>query len=1315
MERRRFRARRHRRRRPRRRATRSRAPSSDQAREAIADADAVALRGRRPRRAAARRRRGRRHPAPRRRARWSSSRTRSTRPATSRSPPSSTGSGLGEPHRRSRRRTATAPATSSTACVGAPAAQPETRRGGGRRTPVSASRSSGGPTSASPRSSTASSAAERVIVSEMAGTTRDSIDTELEFDGRRGRPGRHRRAAAPHARSPAPSTTTPSSAPSAPPSAPTSRSSSATRAEGVTAEDLRVAELAMKSGCATVIALNKWDLAEVEGDSTSRTRRRGVAKRVRQRPPVIAASAKTRPRRREAAREAIELADRRAERIPTPELNRFVADVVAAPPAAGEAAGKRLRLYYSAQVGDRPPRIAIQVNDRRLITRDWAYYLENRLREHYGLEGVPLMIDFIPKAKRAAGGPAAGINAAVRRPSGGGTVAWLRQRLRAVRSLLGDLLFAIGRLLRPLGRLVASAARAVGRLFRGIGSGVRGFWTGLSVATRRRLVAAVAAAVAVSRSSGSPSRRSPVSSREATLPAGRRRRPRSSPPTRSPTSTSTSTPRPSSTSTRSSSPVARRCFAQQIVDQGAGSDPGARGTAATSPRDIAPVARRRGRGRDRRRRPARRRAGAAARGERPRGRGRVRGVDRRPAPRRPRTTAACEIATDERGLATARVEGSSSSGPPTACGRSSTLRPAPRARRRSPTTSSPRASASELPDHRFLEACVSADGAADAGAQAAPGSARSRPSSPGDDQGRGGVSVGRGRLARARHPQRARPRAREVLARFLRRLPALRAEPAGEAARRRRSPTSASASPGSTVDARSSPRPRRRRPGSRGLRRTGRAAARRGDVDIESELLPSLGDEAAFTLGAGAVPGADPAAPGGGAEEAGGPSGVPFPFLEFVAKGVDEEAARAALAALQGPVARRGRHGGEPPGAGVRGGRASTGSRAEPAPLADRRAHLRDLRGARRRRDRARTGSSRSRAGEAASTDARRTRGPPRASPSEPSLLAYFDFAGLLPRRAVETAWPRIRPSALFADDIRRLGGSAGSPSPPRTRVTRHRRPPVARRRRTARASSLPAAMTDQTPARSSEYLFTSESVTEGHPDKIADQISDGVLDAVLTDDPYGRVACETLVNTGLVVVSGEISTDTYVDIQEIARETIRKIGYTDADLGFSADSCAVINAIDKQSPDIAQGVDDGARAAHRPRRRRRARRRRRGRPGNDVRLRDPRDAGADAAADLARAQARPPAGRGPQGRGRPVPAPRRQDPGHRPLRERRPDRDREGPDLHPAPRRRRHRHADPPRPLGARPPPDPARGALRRAQAQHARRTSSSTRPAAS
>ncbi|MGK2938819.1 MAG: methionine adenosyltransferase [Solirubrobacteraceae bacterium] len=110
------------------------------------------------------------------------------------------------------------------------------------------------------------------------------------------------------------------------------------------------------------------------------------------------------------------------------------------------------------------------------------------------------------------------------------------------------------------------------------------------------------------------------------------------------------------------------------------------------------------------------------------------------------------------------------------------------------------------------------------------------------------------------------------------------------------------------------------------------------------------------------------------------------------------------------------------------------------------------------------------------------------------------------------------------------------------------------------------------------EYLFTSESVGEGHPDKVADQISDGVLDAVLAQDSNvekARVACETLVNTGLVVVSGEIRTDAYVDIQQVARDAIRKIGYLDGNLGFSADSVAVLNCIDPQSADIAQGVDD--------------------------------------------------------------------------------------------------------------------------------------------
>ena len=108
------------------------------------------------------------------------------------------------------------------------------------------------------------------------------------------------------------------------------------------------------------------------------------------------------------------------------------------------------------------------------------------------------------------------------------------------------------------------------------------------------------------------------------------------------------------------------------------------------------------------------------------------------------------------------------------------------------------------------------------------------------------------------------------------------------------------------------------------------------------------------------------------------------------------------------------------------------------------------------------------------------------------------------------------------------------------------------------------------------KFLFTSESVTEGHPDKIADQISDAVLDAVLTGDPAGRVACETLVTTGLVVVAGEITTSTYVDFSDLARQVIHEIGYNRAKYGFDAETCAVISAIKKQSPDIAMGVDTG-------------------------------------------------------------------------------------------------------------------------------------------
>ena len=109
-----------------------------------------------------------------------------------------------------------------------------------------------------------------------------------------------------------------------------------------------------------------------------------------------------------------------------------------------------------------------------------------------------------------------------------------------------------------------------------------------------------------------------------------------------------------------------------------------------------------------------------------------------------------------------------------------------------------------------------------------------------------------------------------------------------------------------------------------------------------------------------------------------------------------------------------------------------------------------------------------------------------------------------------------------------------------------------------------------------SNFLFSSESVSEGHPDKVADQISDAVLDAILAQDSSGRVACETLVSTGLVVISGEITTKAHINYMEIARDTVRRIGYTDSDIGFDYKSCAVLTAINRQSPDIAQGVNEG-------------------------------------------------------------------------------------------------------------------------------------------
>jgi GTP-binding protein len=235
---------------------------------------------------------------------------------------------------------------------------------------------------------------DRVIVNERAGTTRDPVDTEAEVDGeqivlvdtaglrRRGKVAgtvgyyaqlRSERAA--------------------------ERADAAIvvcdATEGVTSEDLRVAELAMRSGCATVLALNKWDISRTDVDDA----RARAAQKLRLRPPVLTCSALTGRGVAAVLREAITLAHRAADRIPTPELNKFIATVVGDRPPP-QRHGRRLRLYYAAQVGRRPPRFAIQVNDRRLINRGWAFHLENRLRAAYALQGVPLVIDYVPRKGR---------------------------------------------------------------------------------------------------------------------------------------------------------------------------------------------------------------------------------------------------------------------------------------------------------------------------------------------------------------------------------------------------------------------------------------------------------------------------------------------------------------------------------------------------------------------------------------------------------------------------------------------------------------------------------------------------------------------------------------------------------------------------------------------------------------------------------------------------------------------------------------------------------------------------------------------------
>ncbi|MBA2516530.1 MAG: ribosome biogenesis GTPase Der [Solirubrobacterales bacterium] len=242
---------------------------------------------------------------------------------------------------------------------------------------------------------------ERVIVSDVAGTTRDAIDTPIEVEGRTlilvDTAGIRR--AAKVSESVEYYTTLRSQR-------------AAERADialvvcdandGVTSQDLRIADLAMHSGCATALVLNKWDTTSGDDFDLDFERAR-VHQKLRLRPKVLTASALTGRHVNRLLQEALSLADRYAHRVPTPELNKFVADVVASrsPPAKQ---GHRLKMLYMAQIGTRPPRFAIQVNSRQRVTRDYAYFIENRLRERYSLEGIPLVIDFAERKRRTRAG-----------------------------------------------------------------------------------------------------------------------------------------------------------------------------------------------------------------------------------------------------------------------------------------------------------------------------------------------------------------------------------------------------------------------------------------------------------------------------------------------------------------------------------------------------------------------------------------------------------------------------------------------------------------------------------------------------------------------------------------------------------------------------------------------------------------------------------------------------------------------------------------------------------------------------------------------
>jgi len=250
---------------------------------------------------------------------------------------------------------------------------------------------------------------DRVIVSEIAGTTRDAIDMPLMVDDRRltliDTAGMRRQSKVSDSVEYYTALRSQRAAERADVALVVCDAS-----DGVTAQDLRIAELAMKAGCATAIVLNKWDLqpggAEEDGPQGLDLdhERARVAKQLRLRPRVLTVSAKSGRHVPRLLTEVITLGDRMMGRIPTPELNRFLSEATQArqPPIGSRrsSGGHRLKLIYMAQIGERPPRFAIQINSRNRVTRDYAYYIENRLRARYGMDGVPLIIDFVERGQR---------------------------------------------------------------------------------------------------------------------------------------------------------------------------------------------------------------------------------------------------------------------------------------------------------------------------------------------------------------------------------------------------------------------------------------------------------------------------------------------------------------------------------------------------------------------------------------------------------------------------------------------------------------------------------------------------------------------------------------------------------------------------------------------------------------------------------------------------------------------------------------------------------------------------------------------------